>query len=599
MIDVNGKSMINLVHDNIGLDAHYIFVAKSEHVEKYNLREHISTFCKDFTIVLQDGRLEGAVMSCLLAKDLIDNDYHLVIANSDQKIIWDGPKEINKLIKSGADGGVLTFKAQEEKWSYAELDNNNLIQSVAEKIVISDNATCGIYYWNKGSHFIKYAEQMVAKDIRTNNEFYVCPTYNEAVKDEKLIKSVEVEGMYGLGTPEDLQRYLSNSMPFIANDNINYVKDISYGEIMVKVNNPTFNIFTLEKNFIAKEDTPQAKGRNNFGRWSSSKKFTKLNGNEFTEYGLNFYMYPSVVGFHDKHNAEYSGKSVYIASYTAKYFHVILELLPKIFAIKEIDPDFKLILVGNQDKDKDGIFIGLQKEKYYAPNGVLDHDASHLRYWLDKLNIDFECINLKDIKDKSFNYDSAYLFYERRRFNYLKEKDVFNEIWFNGHRVIYDEVQHDPHHMYYRMHQGLDSGQIKYLKSNILNILKSDYSDIKRNSKKIYISRRNFSRSYKNEKEIELYFNSIGYESVFFEDLNPLEQIKMCQESSDIVCYLGSSIVNSYFANPGTSLKVLALDDPNMPDFINSTYDYYKNILTVFGIKSTIINIDTLKLGGE
>jgi capsular polysaccharide biosynthesis protein len=159
-------------------------------------------------------------------------------------------------------------------------------------------------------------------------------------------------------------------------------------------------------------------------------------------------------------------------------------------------------------------------------------------------------------------------------------------------------VIHDPHHMYYRTHQGLDVTLMKYLKDHILSILKEEYPDIKDKSKKIYISRKNFSRSYHNEKEVEIYYNSIGYETVYFEDLTPLEQIKVCRESSDIVCYLGSSIVNSYFANPGTNLNVLSLDDPNMPDFTNSTYEYYKNILTVFGIKTKIYSIDNINQGG-
>ena len=75
LINVNGKSMINLVHDNIALEnAHYIFVAKKEHIDKYKLKEHIQSFCKDFTLISQDGRLEGAALSALLAKELIDND---------------------------------------------------------------------------------------------------------------------------------------------------------------------------------------------------------------------------------------------------------------------------------------------------------------------------------------------------------------------------------------------------------------------------------------------------------------------------------------------------------------------------------------------
>jgi len=592
MIDVDGKSMINLVHENIGLDAHYIFVAKSDHIEKYKLKEHISTFCKDFTIISQDGRLQGAAKSALLAKDLINNDQHLLIANSDQKVEWDSLKETYKVIKSGVDGAILTFKSSETKWSYAEIDHNNLVKNVAEKIVISDNATCGVYYWNKGSDFVKYSESMIEKDIKTNNEFYICPAYNEAILDEKIISAIEVDSMQGLGTPEDLEEYLNKNNSFLYKDNIEFIEEISNGEIMIKVKNPSFSIFTLDKNFVGKEDVPKFDGDNNFGRWSSSKKFTKLNGKESTDLNLNFYMYPAINGFHKNKEICYKERSVYLCSYTAKYFHVVLEILPKLIAIKKVDPNFKLILFGNQEKDKDGIFIGLQKEKYYAVNGVLDHDASHLRYWLDKLEIDFECVNLQDLADRKFNFDSAYIFYEKRRWNYLREKDCFNEIWFEGHEVIHNKVIHDPQHMYYRADQSLDPTAIKTLKDYFEGILAKEYQEIKYKSKKIYVSRKNFSRSHDNEKQIEDYFNSIGYETVYFENLSPLEQIKICQESSDIACYLGSSIVNSYFAIPGTRVHVISLDDKNMPDFLINTYEYYKEMLVSLGVNIRVLNIN-------
>jgi hypothetical protein len=49
---------------------------------------------------------------------------------------------------------------------------------------------------------------MIKKNIRVNNEFYICPVYNEAIKDNKKISISKVNKMYGLGTPEDLDAFL-------------------------------------------------------------------------------------------------------------------------------------------------------------------------------------------------------------------------------------------------------------------------------------------------------------------------------------------------------------------------------------------------------
>jgi dTDP-glucose pyrophosphorylase len=82
------------------------------------------------------------------------------------------------------------------------------VVEVAEKKPISDIATVGIYYWKNGSDYVKYAEQMISKNIRVNNEFYVCPVFNEAINDNKKVKTFNIEKMWGLGTPEDLEYFL-------------------------------------------------------------------------------------------------------------------------------------------------------------------------------------------------------------------------------------------------------------------------------------------------------------------------------------------------------------------------------------------------------
>jgi len=113
--------------------------------------------------------------------------------------------------ETGSDGGILTFESYHPKWSFAKTDESGFVTEVAEKNPISNNATVGLYYWKHGSQFVEYAESMIAKDLRVNNEFYICPVYNEAIQDGKKIVTSRVQKMWGLGTPEDLRFFLDNS----------------------------------------------------------------------------------------------------------------------------------------------------------------------------------------------------------------------------------------------------------------------------------------------------------------------------------------------------------------------------------------------------
>jgi HAD superfamily hydrolase (TIGR01509 family) len=210
LIDVNGKPMIQVVVDNINIDANYIFVVQKSHREKYNLDALLKLITPSCNIVEVDGITDGAACTTLLAKEFINNDEPLLMANSDQFAEWDSNEFMYKMNEQNVDGGIVTFNATHPKWSFAKVNEYGYVTEVAEKNPISDIATVGIYYWAKGSDYVKYAEQMINNDIRTNNEFYVCPVFNEAIKDNKKIKTFNIEKMWGLGTPEDLKYYMEN-----------------------------------------------------------------------------------------------------------------------------------------------------------------------------------------------------------------------------------------------------------------------------------------------------------------------------------------------------------------------------------------------------
>jgi HAD superfamily hydrolase (TIGR01509 family) len=209
LIDVNGKPMIQCVVDNLNIDANFIFVVQKEHYHKFNLETYLNLIAPNCKIILTDGVTEGAACTTLLAKEFINNDSHLIIANSDQLVEWDSCEFMHYMLSKNLDGGILTFVDNNPKWSYALTDDSGYVTQVAEKKVISNEATVGIYYWKTGSEYVRLAEQMISKNIRVNNEFYVCPVFNEACLDHMKIKTFPINTMHGLGTPEDLKKYLN------------------------------------------------------------------------------------------------------------------------------------------------------------------------------------------------------------------------------------------------------------------------------------------------------------------------------------------------------------------------------------------------------
>ncbi len=214
LIDVAGKPMIDWVIDNIApKEPHrFIFLCLQEHLEKYDLECHLKAKEEDCVIVPVNQVTEGAACTVLLSERYIDNNDPMMIANSDQYVDVDIDRYIQCMGEN--DGLIMTMKADDDKWSFIKYDENKFVTMVREKEVISDEATVGIYNFAKGSDFVRYAHNMIDKNIRVNNEFYVAPVYNMMIEDKKKVVFYNVgevdNGMYGLGTPDDLKRFLES-----------------------------------------------------------------------------------------------------------------------------------------------------------------------------------------------------------------------------------------------------------------------------------------------------------------------------------------------------------------------------------------------------
>lgn len=209
LIDIHGHPMIEYVTRNICPDcAHrFIYICQQEHLEKYHLAEELERMAPGCAIVTVDHITEGAACTVLLAERYIDNDNALMIANSDQFVDTDINKYLGAMGKY--DGLIMTMPADDPKWSYIRYDGDGFVSLVREKEVISDQATVGIYNYKRGSDFVRFAHQMIEKNIRVNGEFYVAPVYNEMIGAGRKIVFRDVgESMFGLGIPEDLETFL-------------------------------------------------------------------------------------------------------------------------------------------------------------------------------------------------------------------------------------------------------------------------------------------------------------------------------------------------------------------------------------------------------
>lgn len=214
LIDIHSIPMIAVVMNNIKPQQkhRFILICQKKHTKDHELQKHIQNISNDVTLIEIDKPTKGQLCTVLLAKDYINSNNPLMIANSDQFVTYD----INQYLQNSLDydGFIMTFNESDPKWSYAKIDGNNNVTQVAEKVVISNEATVGIYNFKHGKDFVKAADTMIEKQITHNGEYYVSPVYNELISTGKKIGYKNIgklqETMHGLGTPNDLENFLKN-----------------------------------------------------------------------------------------------------------------------------------------------------------------------------------------------------------------------------------------------------------------------------------------------------------------------------------------------------------------------------------------------------
>jgi dTDP-glucose pyrophosphorylase len=178
------------------------------------MSETLNRIAPGCSIICVNNVTEGAACTVLLAKEIINNENELMIANTDQWVDIDIDIYLSKLKDEELDGLIMSMTATDPKWSFIGFDEQNKVSQVVEKQVISNEATVGIYNFRRGSDFVIGAENMIKNNERVNGEFYVAPVYNELILDKKRVSyfniGFENAGMFGLGIPQDLQNFLKN-----------------------------------------------------------------------------------------------------------------------------------------------------------------------------------------------------------------------------------------------------------------------------------------------------------------------------------------------------------------------------------------------------
>lgn len=195
----------------------YVFVVRDFQIKDFQIDQHLKNHFIDPKVVVLDHLTEGQAVTCLKAKDYINNDEELVIGASDNGMIYD--RQQFDAIKQDVDAVIFTFRnnnavmAKPQAYGWVQVDENNIVQNVSVKVPISntplnDHAVVGTFWFKKGRYFVEAAEHMIAKNKRVNNEFYVDECMNDLITLGYKVKVFEIDHYVCWGTPNDYETFM-------------------------------------------------------------------------------------------------------------------------------------------------------------------------------------------------------------------------------------------------------------------------------------------------------------------------------------------------------------------------------------------------------
>lgn len=190
-----------------------IFVISAAHEAEYHMTERLQSFFGDhIKVLIEQPPLRGQATSCLVAAPFINNYNQLIIYNCDTYTT--GNEKLLELIQKERPDGVLAcFEASDPRYSFARLDEFGYVDMTKEKEVISSHASSGLYYFRRGSDFVRAVEGMIARGATAKGEYYVAPCYNELLQSGKKIMIYDVDENWVLGTPEELAHFEAHHPP--------------------------------------------------------------------------------------------------------------------------------------------------------------------------------------------------------------------------------------------------------------------------------------------------------------------------------------------------------------------------------------------------
>lgn len=194
LTEFDGTPLIQrLIENCAALNAKKIIVAlRDAEVTRYHLDNVVRQLAQGAHTVRVSQATRGAACTALLASEHIDNDEELLIVSANELVDVDLSLIASTFRAASVDAGAVVFNSIHPRYSFVRVDDDGFVVEAAEKNPISSLATAGLYWFRKGSEFVRNAKSMIRKGADVDGLFYVCPVFNQLILEQKRISTFTI-----------------------------------------------------------------------------------------------------------------------------------------------------------------------------------------------------------------------------------------------------------------------------------------------------------------------------------------------------------------------------------------------------------------------
>ena len=219
LISIFDKSIIEYVLDNLTISIDdKIFIIYNEKLDNFDFSNYILTKYSYINLIkIKDTK--GAVETLFLGINHILNNltYHNKCLILDCDTFY--TQDIVNIFRNINNNVVFYTKNNEQKpiYSYIEINDENIITNIKEKVKISNNANTGAYAFTDIKILLSYCKYVIDNNITFNNEPYTSCVISEMIKSNIVFKGYELKetNVFSLGTPEAVQKYINDRYAFL------------------------------------------------------------------------------------------------------------------------------------------------------------------------------------------------------------------------------------------------------------------------------------------------------------------------------------------------------------------------------------------------